>query len=45
MTHKVFFSKIVLPAVKNVEKCDHMLLTYHFVLTVNINVCCTYICM
>jgi len=32
MTNNVFFSKILFPAVKNVEKCYHMLLTYHFAL-------------
>jgi len=41
MTKKVLFNKTVFPAVKNVEKYDHMLLTDHFVLTVNINVRCT----
>jgi len=31
MTNKVFFSKTLFPAVKNVEKCGHML--------INISVC------
>jgi len=35
MTNKVFFSKTLFPAVQYTKKCDHMLLTYHFVLTVN----------
>jgi len=38
MTNKVFFIKKHYFLQK---KFDHMLLTYHFVLAVNINICCT----